>query len=366
MAKQPAWRNPRTINVAIIGVMMVVLVEILWRLIAPISTPPFRDKDGGAIAGSIAVVERWPVNGVTQTVVIRGRNQANPLLVWLHGDGLCETPDLRLYNSVLEDHFTVVYWCQRHAGQSFDPFAAPPKTLTIDQYVADLEVVVDLVRARFHQDKVVLVGHSWGTVLGVLYTERHPEKVAAYLGVSQVVNSLESERRSYAYVLAVAQARKDAKLVDRIRKLGPPPRPDGTIYTPRAWLQATGGLFHADMSNRTLALMAARSSEANWRDVAGFLGGAEKDFAPVLPEVRGLTLDIGHTEFAAPVFFLSGRYDHTTDAALAHSYFERVVAPRKEFVWFDQSAHSPPFEEPARFNDWIITHVRPLATGPSR
>jgi proline iminopeptidase len=66
------------------------------------------------------------------------------------------------------------------------------------------------------------------------------------------------------------------------------------------------------------------------------------------------------TRFAAPVFIVAGRYDRNTDADLAHEYFEKIEAPTRQFKWFEQSAHSPPFEEPAAFNAFMIDEVLPV------
>jgi proline iminopeptidase len=340
-----------------------VLAAIAVRLFAPISTPPFRDAGGRLAAASIAVAERWPINGVDQSVVIRGRDRADPVLIWV-GDLWCETPVLRHFNAELEQRFVVVYWCQRYSGQSLDPFAPRPAALTLDQYVADLGVLVDRVRFRLDKDKVVLIGHSSGTALGLIYTQRHPEHVAAYVGVGQIVNEAEGFRRSYNFALAEAQARGNDGAAAELDRIGPPPyaedRSDAIL---RKWVIAFGGAFHAGLSYAKLAILSAGSDEANWRDLAAFMF-TDDYVAPVYRAMSALAFDRADLTFGAPIFLLSGRYDHRTDAGLAQAFLESLSAPVKEFVWFEASAHSPPFEEPAKFNDWIIARIRPLAAAP--
>ena len=212
----------------------VAVVAVAARMAWPVSTPAFRGPDGRPLLQSVATMERLNVNGVPQSVTIRGRDRGNPILIWLHGGpGSSETTALRHYDAGLEDHFVVVYWDQRYAGQNFDPGAAKPKTLTIQQYVDDLDVVVDTTLKRFDQRKVVLVGHSWGTVLGVLYAQQHPEKVAAYVGIGQVADVPKSEQRSYAWALAEALTRHDKRGEAQLTALGPPPRVGQPIFTPR-------------------------------------------------------------------------------------------------------------------------------------
>ena len=191
---------------AVLAVVFLIAVVVAVRLFAPISTPPFHDMNGHIPASSIAVAERWRVNGMDESVIIRGRDRANPILIWLHGGpGSSETPILRVFNSELEDHFTVVYWDQRLAGQTLDPNAPTPRRLTAAEMLSDLDVVVDRVRVRLGHDKVLLVGHSWGTMLGTIYTARHPEKVAAYVGIGQMADKPVAEAASYAF--AVNEAR---------------------------------------------------------------------------------------------------------------------------------------------------------------
>ena len=225
------------------------LVCLAWRVFGPISTPPFRGSHGEALPHSIAVVERWPINGVEQSVIIRGRNRDNPILLFVHGGpGSSETPALRHFDAALEDHFVVVYWDQRYAGQSYDPLLPRPTHLTIAQYVDDLDDVIERLRARFGRNRIGILAHSWGTVLGVLYAEKNPQKLYAYVGVGQVADVPESERRSYAFVLREAKLRHADKAIRELEQLGPPPRGSATIFTPRSWIGAFGGAFHGKTS----------------------------------------------------------------------------------------------------------------------
>ena len=354
----------RRVLAAALGVIGLAVLALVLRLALPVSTPAFRTPDGRVDPASIAVIERWPINGVMQTVVIRGRNRSNPLLIWLHGDSISETAVLRRFNAALEDHFTMVYWDQRYAGRSLDFHAPKPKTLKIDDFVSDLGAVVERLQTRFGSRKVVIVGHSWGTVIGVLYAERHPEKVAAYVGLSQVTNTPENERRSYDWVLGEAERAGNRKAIAALRALGPPPRAAGSNFTPREWLDVFGGGFRGDVGFGRLALVALGSSEANWRDYASVLKAPPYMRDLIMGEFSRLVLDEGHTTFAVPVFLLSGRYDHQSEAGLAYRYFERITAPRKGFVWFETSAHNPHYEEPAKFNAWMIDNIRPLSDGP--
>jgi proline iminopeptidase len=343
------------------AVLSLAVLALALRLAWPVSTPPFRDAQGQVLPHSIAVIERWPINGIAQSVIVRGRDIANPVLVWVHGGpGSSETPVVRRFNAALEDHFTVVYWDQRYAGRSLDPFGPTPRSPKIADYVNDLGIVIATVRQRLRSGKVVLVAHSWGTVPAILYAEKHPEDVAAYVGVGQEADTPLSEARSYAWVLSEARSHRDAATVERLMKMGPPPRRNGDAWTPRDLLQRYGGAFHADLNVAKLAFISVTASEVNWRDAAALLFAKRYNEAIENAEAS-VVLDRAHLKFEMPVFFVSGRYDHTVDAGLASRYLSRISAPRKAFILFDRSAHSPPFEEPARFNALLIDTVRPLA-----
>jgi proline iminopeptidase len=343
-------------------VFLVVVAAIAIKTFGRISTPTFRDANGRPVANSIAVVERWRVNGIDESVIVRGRDLRNPVLIWLHGGpGSSETPLLRVMNGALEDHFTVVYWDQRLAGQTLDPLAAYPESLTVAQMVDDLDVVVDRIRKRVGHDKVVLVGHSWGTMLGVIYASQHPEKVAAYVGIGQMTDKARAETLSYNFARAQARRRGNAKAVADLERIGTPPYGNKQMFTERAWLEALGGVNYGDMSLLRMIWIGVRVPESNGRDIWAVSHGGAIGTKLLEGQMLSTNLDRTYTSFQLPVFIGAGRSDHVTDADLAYQYLERITAPQKAFVWFERSGHNPHLEEPGKFNSWLITEVRPVA-----
>ncbi len=364
MPADPPLRKERNQSLGLwlaVAAVLVIVASLAFRLFAPISTPPFYGADGHPQPSSIAVAERWYINGVDQSVIIRGRDRANPVLIWLHGGpGSSETPILRAFNSSLEDHFTVVYWDQRLAGQTLDPLAPLPTNLTVANILSDLDVLVDRVRARLGQDKVLLVGHSWGTMLGVIYTSRHPDKVAAYVGIGQMTDKPTAEAASYDYTLNQAKAWGDVKAQEELKKIGRPPYSGGEIFTQRALLDKFGGNMHAALSLPRSIVIGIQQPESNWRDLWAMNHGGQLGLKLLEPELLATNLDRTYTHFETPIFIAAGRYDRVTDAAMAHTYFNSLTAPQKSFLWFERSGHSPNFEEAAKFNTWVIEAVRPV------
>jgi proline iminopeptidase len=328
------------------------------------STPAFRDASGKVVQGSVAVMERMKLGGVEQSITIRGRNTRAPILIWLHGGpGMDSTGMSRYYNAQLEDHFLVVYWTQRGTGRSYAS-DVPAKSMTIGQFVADLDQLIAVLKRRFGQNKVVLAGHSWGTSIGVGYAQAHPENVAAYVGIGQIANGAEGERRTYAFTLAEAKRLSNAEALADLKRIGPPPYPVESMLVQRGWLEKFGGAWHRPRSLFQLMLTSYKASEMTWYDGIMFKAGIDFSLAALGTEIDRVDWMGKANRFAVPVFIVAGRYDRNTDANLAHEYFDKIEAPVKQFKWFEHSAHSPPFEEPQAFNDFMINNVLTVVSQP--
>jgi len=169
-------------------------------------------------------MELVKIGAILQSIWFRGEDRDNPALLLLHGGpGASESALFRHYNAELEKHFLVVYWEQRGTGRSYHS-DIPPASMTIEQMLRDLDQVVDLVRRRFHKDKVVLLGHSWGTVLGAMYSYRCPEKVSAYVGVAQVANVAEGAQLSCEFAVSEARRRGEDGARRELAAICPKPR----------------------------------------------------------------------------------------------------------------------------------------------
>lgn len=327
------------------------------------STPAFRDEAGRATAGSVAEMQRVRLGGVEQSITIRGRDVAAPILIWLHGGpGMDATGMWRRNNAALEDEFVVIYWTQRGTGRSFSE-DIDPSSMTLDQFVSDLDELVELLRTRFGAKRVVLAGHSWGTNIGVAYAQAHPEKVSAYIGVSQVVDAVEGERRSYDYALSEARSRSNAKAVAELEVIGPPPYDTDALLLQRKWLGEFGGVWHEPRSLLQLMWESFGASEMTLLDGYHFWRGSEFSLSAsaLQKDINAVNWPRDAPAFVVPVFIVAGRHDRNTDAGLQYEYFEQITAPEKNFVWFENSAHSPPFEEPEAFNTFVIRDVLPVA-----
>ncbi len=327
----------------------------------PGSTPPFRSPTGEEIPGSIAEIGYHRLGGREQWVMIRGEDVANPVLVLLHGGpGFPEMRLFRRFNSALERSFTVVHWEQRGTDKSFDR-TIPRASMTVEQFIQDLDELVDSLRKRLGKPRVAICGHSWGAALGVLYAARFPEKVSAYVGTAQVGDWPASEAASYAFTLAEAERRHHRRALAKLRAIGPPPHTARRMRLQRAWLARFVG-FVRGMSTWRFLRIVTEGPESSLLDLVNIARGIR--FSECLwPEISKLNLVEGVPVLRVPVFFFLGRHDHVIDAQVSAQYFQALRAPSKRLVWFDASAHEPAAEEPDRFNRAMVELVRPLAAG---
>lgn len=290
--------------------------------------------------------------------MLRGSNAANPPLLLLHGGpGWSETWLFRRFNAPLENHFTAVYWDQRGAGKSYVP-AIPRSSLTVEQFVSDLNELVDSVRERLGRSRVAIFGHSWGSALGVLYSARFPEKVAAYIGCAQVGDWPAAESGSYELALAEAQRLGHRRAARKLRTIGPPPYGAGAVFTERTWsLRLSGGMRPQVLWKAGRALLGA--PETSIIELPSAWRGFRLSMSAMWAEVSRLNLVDLVPELEMPVFFLLGRKDPWIPPASSVAYFDALRAPVKKLVWFEHSGHEPFVDEPDMFNVTMTEVVRP-------
>lgn len=311
------------------------------------------------------LAQEWlAVDGASLYLETRGAERSAPVLLWLHGGpGGAARPLFRYFNSDLEQHFVVAYWDQRGAGRSYDP-EADPRQLSIARHVADLDAVVDHLRRSFGRDDVILIGHSWGGALGLLYARDHPSKVAAFVAVAPVVAALEGQQAEYDFVLAEATRRGDRDALARLREIGKPPYDSAAEVLAIGQLtDRYGGVFHQAPNRPWLLLSGLFGGLATPWEVPRLIRATEVSLDAMYEELLGLDLSQSVPSVDVPVFFLLGRHDRRVDARLAARYLERLRAPSKKLIWFEGSAHNVPFEEPERFDRTVREAVRSIGSG---
>jgi pimeloyl-ACP methyl ester carboxylesterase len=308
------------------------------------------------------------IGGIQQWILIRGENKDNPVLLYLHGGpGSSNLPFIHLFQRRWEKDFTVVQWDQRGAGRTHrtnGPGIAD--TLSLDRMVRDAEEVVEFLCRRLGRDRIVLLGHSWGSILGMHLLKERPERFHAYVGVGQVVNMQDNERVSYEYTLRRARALGNENAIEDLESIGRPPYTGSQeeIYSKlgiqRRWLLHFGGAFYGQTSMTAFLKLLLFTPELSLLDIYYWIDGNIFSIQN-MDDFFDLDLRQLGANFEVPLFFFIGRHDYQTPFELSRPYFESLSAPHKEWLWFDEAAHAPPMSMPEEFARALIERVRPHA-----
>lgn len=336
----------------LLAVAALILAAGLVLLVrSPGKPKPFLDGSGAPVPGSISEKGKTLVRGAELGYFIKGRDEKNPVLLYLHGG----MPDYFLterYPTALDEIFTVAWLDLRGAGRSFDP-RRDTGTAALEDWVADAAAFSDQLRARFGQDRIYLMGRSGGTYLAVKLIEAYPEAFAAYIAVGQIADQRRSEKLAYDYILAAYADRPDRRKVyeelaaEPVGEDGPLPASylryrdyamhDLGVGTMRGMKSVVTGLFVPSLLFSEFTLS---DKIALWR------AKAASGVSALWDNIMEDDLAEANLSFRVPVYFLHGEHDYTCSYELARDYFERIEAPDKGFFSFPDSAHSPIFEEP--------------------
>jgi pimeloyl-ACP methyl ester carboxylesterase len=316
-----------------LGVGALVLVEFVFLRGR---TPPIETPRG------IASLEKLRLGGVEQSVLIRGHDRSRPVLLFLHGGpGMPAMYLAHAFQRELERDFVVVHWDRRGAGRSFEAVgdSAP---LSVSQTLADTHELTRHLRTRFGQDRIYLVGHSWGSYLGLLAVRDRPEHCAAFVGMGQ---------------LAGTRAEVDALRRDCARRLASgtedsvAARADGPRRVTEDELFRCGAELHEAQSFWPILRTGLAAPEYTIFDALNVKRGADRVGREMRYDVEPRPLEGEVEKVDVPVFFFLGRHDLNTPSRLAAEYLDRLEAPLKYVVWFEESAHFPFFEQPVRFHE---------------
>ncbi len=308
-----------------------------------------------------------PINGTSQWLSIRGRDKRNPILLCIHGGpGSPEMPTAWTIDSPWEDYFTVVQWDQRGAGKTYA--ANDPKSveagMTINQMTDDAAEVTRYLEREYGKWKIFVLGHSWGSILGLELAQKHPELLYAYIGVGQPVSSERNEKDGFSFALAQAKATHNADAERELTALEPWPGDMKTlsmqkIGTERKWVSYFGGIAYG-RTNQAFEDVSDLTPDYTQHDLDAANDGSAFSILHLLPQLE--TVDFTQvTHFKCPIFLFEGRHDYGTSHLAAAEWFQHITAPEKKLVWFDYSAHLVTDEQPGKFLVHLVTDVRPIA-----
>jgi len=309
------------------------------------------------------------LGGARQVVNVRGADRDNPILLFVHGGpGSVEMPMAWSFQRPWEDYFTVVQWDQRGAGRSFlleDPKQVAP-TMTLPRYRDDAIELIELLCHRYGKHKIFLMGHSWGSAVALSVAIKRPDLLYAYIGMGQAIDFRENERVGYAWTLEQARKDNNEKAVREIEALAPYPG-TGPLLLDKTNVERTWSVHYGALAafrpDADFYFHSARISPLyTTTDRQAWDAGSAFTIRIVWPQLADASFENVH-RVNTPVIFFLGRHDYTCPWPIAEAWMKKLSAPKKEIVWFDNSAHLPMIEEPGRTFAALLQDVRPLA-GP--
>ncbi len=341
-----APRLGRAARVGIVACLVVGLAQA-WMLVQPATTAPILGSDGGPAPGSIAELGTVRLGGHDQVVLIRGRDLAAPVLLHLAGGpGGTDLGAMRADTS-LEDAFVVVTWEQRGAGKSY-AVLDPAETLTLDSMIADTIELTEHLRDRFRQERIFLTGNSWGTLLGVLAVQERPDLYHAWIGTGQMVSPRATDVMFWEDTIAWAERVGDTGLADTLRRNGPPPYTDVTLYEPALSHEHDWNVYAEFDDGRELPATLF-VPENGLMDRVNGLRAFLDTFSVLYPQIQDVDLRQTATRLEVPVYLVAGAHEARGRAVPADAWFAMLEAPHTERIVFAHSGHRPSFEEPAAF-----------------
>ena len=327
---------------------------------------PVLGPDGRPAPHGIWEKTTIPVNGTEQGLFLRAADETKPVLLFVHGGpGMPEYFLDRTHPTGLEQDFVVAWWEQRGAGMSYGA-GLDDATMTTDQLIDDVIAVADYLRTRFHQDRIYLMAHSWGSFIGIQAAARAPDRFLAYLGQGQVSQQRDAETLAYERALVAYAEAGDQATVKKLRAVSVA---DGGPL-PKAWMGMRDDVVHRlgigttrDMDSVVTGVFVPvwQTPDYTIQEKIDIGRGKQRSQALLFDRMLETDLATAVPRLEIPAYFFVGRYDYTVGYPLARAYVAGLSAPVKGFYTFEHSAHSPAFEEPDRMRRILqvdVLHAR--------
>lgn len=304
-----------------------------------------------------------PIGGIQQNIRIRTTDVNLPVILFVHGGpGVCDRHWVLKYQSPIAEYATMVCWDQRGAGLSWSS-KVRAEDMCIDRMIEDCHELLIYLKERFRKKKIYMVGHSWGSILGSLTAERYPDDVAVYIGMGQFVNGSDNERLSYQFVLDEATKRGDTKALKDLEKIGWPKNGHyanlDDLMVQRDLMTKYGGEDYGENEGivKSVVMPILKSPEYSLPDMWRYYKGTFFNLETLWDEVVDVDLGVRVPELKIPVYLTEGRHDQNCPIPIAEEWFNNLKAPRKEWIWFEKSAHSPIKNEPEEWGKTVIKIV---------
>lgn len=305
----------------------------------------------------ICIEEYAQINGINQYLFHLGTKYENPVLLYLHGGpGSAESLFAHLFQEKLEEIYTVVHWDQRGTGKTLTK--NPDKYPTIDLMTDDLFDVIQYLKKKYKKEKISLIGHSWGSVLGSIFIKKYPEEVAYYIGFAQLVSMRENLTIAYKKLEESINQANDKKSFKRLKLIGD--YPGEKIVLNNELLKKCSKVLKlqkkynlADRHDWAVFFQALKSPIFKISDISAYLKGLKAN-KKVLEELAEYDLTSEPADYKVPIYYISGGDDWQVPYVIAQKYFEQINAPRKKFFLIPNAGHMLMVDQPKLFCDTLL------------
>jgi pimeloyl-ACP methyl ester carboxylesterase len=295
------------------------------------------------------------INRIDQYLFHAGTKYDNPVILFLHGGpGFAESTLSYIFQEKWEELFTVVHWDQRGAGKTFTK--NPDQCPTIDLLEEDLLEIIRYLKGKYHKQKIILFGHSWGTILGSIFVKKHPEEIAYYIGTGQVINMFENERVGYEKVKELALQANDKKSLRELEALGDYPGDNHGIAfkNKSAKLRAVQGRYNLAATGNTSAILALiKSPIFKLSDITALIK-MDKPNNEVIEFWSKFDIRSESAEYKVPIYYILGENDWQTPHIISEEYFKKINAPCKKIYLIPNAGHMTMVDQPGLFFDTLV------------
>ena len=364
--EQATKKRQKPLKIIAIILAVIVAIPVLgFVALRSIYVPILRSNHSLAAPG-IDSLETVEIGGIDQALHFRGENTDNPVILVLHGGpGLPMLPFIHLYQYDLEKDFTIVNWDQRNAGKTFmmsDPETVRA-TVSEQRLLADAHEVTQHIKQRLNKDKIIILGHSWGSMLGTMLVQAYPDDYSAYIGVGQIVEPDDIERLWHERALEAAQAAGNQEDVNALEALAPYPPSTGYGTFDDQMMKVR--LYQAKYDLLGPGLSVSPLSYSPYYSVGELfsfgLNASKAEYYQV-GLMRFIFEYNAHdygTEYTMPVYYIMGELDYQTPYPLAKAFFEEITAPDKQFYSIPNAGHFSMFDNTHEFNRVLLEEIGP-------
>lgn len=315
--------------------------------------------------GGISELKEIAVNGDKQFILVEGQDKEKPFCLFLHGGPGSPFPygvSARTLYPELTKNCVAIYYDQRGSGKSYNQELSVT-TMNLSQFTEDANHIVDYIREHYQQEKIFIIGQSFGTIIGTQLVAKYPEKFHAYLGIAQITDIIKGQELGYSWLKNEAQANNDEKTLRILEDLGEGPYLAEDEDRFSDLINRYKGMNYFDETIEKVNLFdlikgAFTSPDYSLRDLyKAFISGPQFS----LVKSKSLKEEIIHTNFFdtikridVPVYIIHGKYDKQANYELAKQYYELLDVPSgKEFITLEHSAHYPNQLDSPIINDTI-------------